>query len=581
VAYTVLARRYRSQSFGDVVGQEAIARTLTNAIAQNRVAHAYLFTGTRGVGKTSMARIFARALNAPDTVDDAPRLGSEAGDDEAFEYPEPDVQQRMADAIMKGDDLNVIELDGASNRGIDDARDIIARASLSPTGNARFKVYIIDEVHQLTKDAFNALLKLMEEPPPHVKFILATTEPQKVLPTIQSRCQRFDFRNIPTRLIEQHLTAVCAKEGIGHDGHALHQVARLGNGSMRDALSLLDRVIAAGGDRVTTQLLDELLGLPDQQVVAGLIDAAADGDPAGALAKADELLNRGISQDQLVEALIERLRQLMLIAACGPDSQMVELSEEARSAAVEQAGRFDAAALVHMIALLEALQRNARSAANPRALLDATVVRLALSEKMLDLGAWLAGGGAPPGKAGSSARPSGRSAPPAQTQPASSRPVRRAGDRPAPPPAEAAGPKTPRVDASDPSAVWKALLDRSAEVPALGWLDHVRLAALTEDTATLAPAPGKRKALELATESRCGRLAAELAGLLGRRVKIELRRPTAPQDGSPDRASGGGSTASADARRDAMSLPLVREAMQAFPEATLIDVRAEDDDADG
>ncbi|MEY2712613.1 MAG: polymerase subunit tau, partial [Planctomycetota bacterium] len=184
--YVVLARRYRSRDFGEVVGQEPIARTLQNAIRLGRTAHAYLFCGTRGVGKTSMARIFARALNQDGALAEGEEIGN---------------------AILRGEDLDVIEIDGASNRGIDDARDLIAGAGLAPT-RGRYRIYIIDEVHMLTTPAFNALLKTMEEPPAHVKFILCTTEPHKVPQTIQSRCQRFDFRNIPTKQIAAHLGAV-------------------------------------------------------------------------------------------------------------------------------------------------------------------------------------------------------------------------------------------------------------------------------------------------------------------------------------------------------------------------------------
>jgi len=385
MAYTVLARRYRSNSFGQVVGQEPIAQTLQNAISQNKIHHAYLFTGTRGVGKTSMARLFARALNAPLTIDDCPESPN------ADEYPDKAVQDRMAEAIMRGDDLNVIEIDGASNNSVDQARQLIANAGLAPTGNARYKVYIIDEVHMLSTAAFNALLKTMEEPPSHVKFILCTTESHKVPATIQSRCQRFDFRNIATSAIAGHLADVLKQEEIKADEEVVWQVARLGNGSMRDALSLLDRLIATGEQPLTPEILEQMLGLPPQQRVVQLVDAMADGQIGNTLELTAAMLNGGIAQDQLLEVLIEHFRQLMLIAACGPQSELVELSDDARSTASEQAKRFDAAGLVHMIALCENLQRFSRDSANPRALLDAAMVRLAMAEKMADVAALLAG----------------------------------------------------------------------------------------------------------------------------------------------------------------------------------------------
>lgn len=399
MSYTVLARRYRSQAFGDVVGQEPVAQTLRRAIATGRVAHAYLFTGTRGVGKTSMARLFARALNAPDTIEDCPRPGAEgegdAAEGEAHDYPALEVQQRMGEAIMRGDDLNVIEIDAASNRSVEEARQLIANAALAPTANAHYKIYIIDEVHMLTREAFNTLLKTMEEPPSHVKFILCTTEAHKVPATIQSRCQRFDFRDIPTQRIAEHLKAVVDKEAIPADEQVVWQLARLGNGSMRDALSLLDRLIAAGETPLTAETLERMLGLPDEQLVGELIDAFADGDVAAALRRTNDLLNRGIGQDQLIEVLIDRLRRLMLVAACGADSELVEMPDDARQAAAEQSKRFDAPALTYMIALCDALQRNARSSPNPRALLDAAIVRLTLAENMADVAGLLAGKTAP------------------------------------------------------------------------------------------------------------------------------------------------------------------------------------------
>ncbi len=365
--YTVLARRYRSRDFDEVIGQEPVARTLKNAIDAGRIAHAYLFCGTRGVGKTSMARIFARALN----VDD-------------------DLEQRdqIADAIFRGDDLDVIEIDGASNRGIQEARDLIAGAGLSPA-RCRYKIYIIDEVHQITKDAFNALLKTMEEPPAHVKFILCTTEPAKVPATIQSRCQRFDFRAIPTKAIAEHLRTILQQEEIEADETLVVQVARLGNGSMRDALSLLDRLIAAGESKLTMELAEQMLGLPDQALVVNLIDAILAGDPKAGLEAGAELLTRGATVDQAMETISEYLRVLLIVAACGEDCDLIELTSEALSAAAEQASQFDTAALVHMIALCDSVGRSAKFTTTGRALFDAAIVRLCLSERFADITAVL------------------------------------------------------------------------------------------------------------------------------------------------------------------------------------------------
>ncbi len=365
MSYTVLARRYRSQGFDEVIGQEAIARTLKNAIDSGRVAHAYLFCGTRGVGKTSMARVFAKALNGG--------------------TPDVDAQ------IMAGKDTDVIEIDGASNNSVDDARKLIENAAYRPL-RGKYKVFIIDEVHMLSTAAFNALLKTMEEPPEYVKFILCTTDPQKVLPTIQSRCQRFDFRNIPTPTIAEHLKSVVKQEkGFTADADLLFQVAKLGAGSMRDALSLLDRVIASGEKKLTSKLLEELLGLPPNDLVAALIDALAAGDAKIALEKADELLGRGISAEQLLETLVEKLRDLMILAACGPTTHLVELAEATRDQEIARAAKFDAAGLVHMIALCESVLRSTKNSSNPRALLDAVLVRLALTEKLADVTAIITG----------------------------------------------------------------------------------------------------------------------------------------------------------------------------------------------
>ncbi|MCC6970315.1 MAG: DNA polymerase III subunit gamma/tau [Phycisphaerales bacterium] len=364
MTYTVLARRYRSKSFDELIGQEPIARTLRNAISAGRVAHAYLFCGTRGVGKTSSARLFAVALNGG--------------------TPEVDA------AIMAGRDSDVIEIDAASNTGVDNVRDLIANAAYRPL-RGKFKIYIIDEVHMLSQGAFNALLKTMEEPPEHVKFILCTTDPHKVPPTIQSRCQRFDFRPIPPTLIGEHLRAVVKQEGLEAEPELIHAVAKAGNGSMRDALSLLDRVMATGEKKLKLALLEELLGLPESELVGSLLDAIAAGDAGAALTRTDALLSKGISIDQIIESLTERVRDLMVMCACGPDTTLVDLSDAARKSEAARARMFDAAGLVHMIALCENLQRACKSSSSPRAMLDALIVRLSLTEKIADVTAVVAG----------------------------------------------------------------------------------------------------------------------------------------------------------------------------------------------
>ncbi len=359
MAYTVLARRYRSQSFDDLIGQEPIARTLQNAIASDRLAHAYLFTGTRGVGKTSAARIFAKAIN-----------GGGSKEVEA--------------AIMTGRDTDVIEFDAASKTGVDDARELIANAAYRPL-RGPFKIYIIDEVHMLSTNAFNALLKTMEEPPEHVKFILCTTEVHKVPATIQSRCQRYDFRNIPIDRIVAHLTDVLKQEKHSAEPELLYTVASLANGSMRDALSLLDRLLAAGEKKLTLKLLQDLLGLPDRQLLSDFLAAVADGKPKPALEAMDALLSKGTSIDQVLESLLDRLRDLLVLTACGSDSPAVQLSDDSRAAEIKLAARFDGASLVHNIALVEATQRSAKTSAAPRAILDAMVARMAMSEKLADV----------------------------------------------------------------------------------------------------------------------------------------------------------------------------------------------------
>src|SRR5882724_5833428 len=280
MSYTVLARKYRSRTFDEVVGQNHIAQTLKRAIETDRIAHAYLFTGTRGTGKTSMARILAKALNCE-------------------KYPKPTptpcLECNSCVAIARGDDMDVIEIDAASNTQVDKTREVILDHAQYRPARSRFKIYIIDEVHMLSKASFNALLKTLEEPPEHVKFILATTEPEKILPTIISRCQRYDFRNIPTREIAGHLKEICTKEKIKADEDALLLVAKAGAGSMRDALSLLDRLLSAGEKHLTSERVEQLLGLPKTQILFEFADAIGTGDVKATLSQADAIVTGGLS----------------------------------------------------------------------------------------------------------------------------------------------------------------------------------------------------------------------------------------------------------------------------------------------
>jgi DNA polymerase-3 subunit gamma/tau len=369
MAYTVLARKYRSQTFADVIGQEPISQTLINAIKTGRVAHAYLFTGTRGVGKTTMARILAKALNCL-SVDEP--------------TPEPCCKCDSCVAINLGDDIDVIEIDGATNNGVEQVRELRQNAIYRPA-RARFKIYIIDEVHMLSTSAFNALLKILEEPPSHVKFIFATTEPNKVIPTIQSRCQRFDFRNIsPSRIAEQ-LKSVLKQEKIKYEEDLVMSLAKMANGSMRDALSLLDRLLSTGVEPLTTKLLEEFLGQPNSEKLWNLIEKIADKDAAGTLAAIEDLISAGISEVQIADSLVDYMRDLMVVKSTGVKSELVVMTDQQKQRASELTEKFDIAALVYNIATLEKLHWAIKNSDSSRALLEASLLRFALSEHFLNV----------------------------------------------------------------------------------------------------------------------------------------------------------------------------------------------------
>ena len=306
--YQVIARRWRPKGFDDLVGQDHIVRTLKNAIQSGRIAHAYLFVGPRGTGKTSMARVFAKALNA----EGGPRV-------------DPPHDSATSQAIMQGNCLDVIEIDGASNNSVDQVRDLRESCQYSPA-QCTFKIYIIDEVHMLTAQAFNALLKTLEEPPPHVKFFFATTEAQKVLPTIVSRCQRFEFRPIADELIVVRLATIAKDEGIKAETEALAAIARLANGGMRDAQSILDQMISFCGDTITGKDVLDVYGLAGPETVEALAKAIAAADYPAILEGVDSLVREG---RDLYRALldIEEIVRAALLDAVAKKGTSARLGE--------------------------------------------------------------------------------------------------------------------------------------------------------------------------------------------------------------------------------------------------------------
>lgn len=296
MAAQALYRRWRSQTFEEVIGQEHVTLTLRNALRDGRMSHAYLFTGPRGTGKTSTARILAKAINC---LDDDPQA-------------RPCNQCRICTAISDGRLLDLIEIDAASNRGIDEIRDLREKIGFRPN-EARFKIYIIDEVHMLTKEAFNALLKTLEEPPGHAVFVLATTEPDRVPETVRSRCQRFDFRRIPTHEIVEHLSEILKAEGAQADAEALIAIARRSTGSMRDAVSLLDQLLSYGEDILTLARVEGVLGLVNAQTIGRLVDRMADHEAAAGLTLINELVAEGVELGELIDQVVAYLRGVLFL----------------------------------------------------------------------------------------------------------------------------------------------------------------------------------------------------------------------------------------------------------------------------
>lgn len=384
--YTVVARRYRPQQFTDLVGQEHIRDALTNAITSGRIAHAYLFTGARGTGKTSTARILAKALNC-----------------EQGPTPTPCDKCPMCVSIAAGNDVDAIEIDGASNNKVDEARELRSNVGFMPS-RGRFKIYIIDEVHMLSTGAFNALLKTMEEPPPHVKFILATTDPHKIPITILSRCQRYDFAPVSSRKIFEALKHVASREGIAADPEALRLVARRANGSMRDSQTLLEQLLASADGKLTAEQVHAVFGTLPEDAVLELADAIVSGDARTAVERIGASAERGLQLGELLDQITDHWRGMMLVAVGGGES--AELSEQAAERIKQHVAGTNLDAILAGLEILTATKAKLRGSPHAQVLLEVAAVRLAKLADLLsvaELAQWMtqgvpAGGNGPVGR---------------------------------------------------------------------------------------------------------------------------------------------------------------------------------------
>jgi DNA polymerase-3 subunit gamma/tau len=503
---TALYRKYRPQTFDEVVGQEAVVRTLSNAIESGKIRQAYLFAGPRGTGKTSLARILAKSVNCA-----------------AGPTSHPDNTCHACVAISNGTSLDVIEMDAASQRGIDDIREIRERVVLQPV-EGRSKVYILDEAHQLTDAAWNALLKLIEEPPPHLLFVFCTTDLAKVLPTVRSRCQTFVFQRPRLPELVRKLRLIADGEGIAVPDAALALIARGGRGAYRDAESTLDQLASATGGTITVADVLSLLGAVEDEVLFRLCDYVVDMDTAGALVFLEELSEQGQDLGRLVVDLLEHLRHLMLVQATGEVPDTLPVTEEARERLREQANQLGAPTVLRLIDLLHVAVDDMRQGGDPRLPLELALVKvtrpgsdlsresLAYRVEQLERG---------------HSRPAAEPRPRAEAAPESEP------EEPASPP--------PSLELEQLQEAWRRSVLPAVEsrsIPASAMLAEAHPAALEGDTLTLEFPPEAGFHREKAEEPRSvAMLADALYEVTGRRLELVFAtgaRPE-PQEREPDR----------------------------------------------
>lgn len=564
MSYQVFARKYRPQTFDDLVGQAHVTRTLKNAVEQNRLAHAYLFVGPRGIGKTSTARILAKALNCVK----GPTVTPCGVCDSCKE-------------ITAGNSLDVLEIDGASNNGVEQVRELRDNVRYAPS-KGHFKIYIIDEVHMLTSAAFNALLKTLEEPPPHVKFIFATTEPQKVLPTILSRCQRFDLHRIPANLIAKHLQFIADKEKITLDPAAAHAIAKGADGGLRDAESMLDQLVAFCGEKIGEPDVLSVFGFTSEQTVANFTDKILRGETPEALELLHAEAENGKDMMKLMSDLISYLRDL-LVGKVKPDALADDLNPELQKSLEAQAAMIETDRLLELIDQFAAAEGRMKWAPNKRLHFEVAIIKaiqtlsqVTLSEVIENLAALRDGKSesqTPPPKS-MAKPPEKRTAPVTSSAPKAETP--RAAEQaqayqPKPAPEDHAVAPAAESKTIDPDAVWQEVVERIRATRPLirSWVESARALGLEGRFFVLGFPPEQKMAMESVASPRTRDfLEAIIREISGQDLTIKLilkeglpvapvAEPTATPDELPARKKG-------DSQAMFKDDPLIREALEIF-----------------